>query len=315
MNLDDRMRAAHQRQLHDVANTVDQTPFVSPSESPIRRAVPAFALVAVAILAFVGARTLTSNGDVVVESTDQPSEQAPTPSTVESATDDVVDTTTTPPTTLATTTMAPPEESPEPTVTTTAAPPETSAIESDTTSADSDESASVQTTAPVDAGVPATEPQPTAPPTTLPPVIAEGVESIKCPSGQRARLENANLVYIGENQGWNRLDDLVDEQDAEFEFEAWEPGFPDPVTVEVVLDELISAVDVRVSQDPFTPVSGNIELEVFRGDEILDSFTIALDGMGGWREHTFSEPTLFDRFRITRRVETANIVEVLVCVE
>ena len=145
------------------------------------------------------------------------------------------------------------------------------------------------------------------------PAIALGVPSAKCPSGNRAELERAALSYIGANQGWGRLFNLVDEQDAEFEFEGWEPGFPDPVTVEIALDELVSAVDIRISQDPFTLRSGDIEIETFRGDELVESFVISIDGIGGWREHTFEEPSLLDRFRITRRAATADIMEVLVC--
>ena len=305
MNLDDRMRSAHQRQLDDVSRAVDGASFTPTSSSPIRRAAPALALVAVVALAFVGARSLIIDDEAIVGTVDQPTEQTSPPTT---GADIPADTSTS--TTAATTTTAPPDERlvPETSV------PEPVAPATTVAEAVATQPTVPETTNPPDSTAPpATEPAPTTT-STNPPAVATGVASAKCPSGFRAELENATLRYVTQNQGWGRLDDLVDEQDAEFEFEAWEPGFPDLVTVEVDLGELVSAVDIRVSQDPFTPVNGDIEIETFVGDELIESFTIALDGVDGWRDHTFTEPALLERFWITRRTETANITEVVVCV-
>ena len=340
MTLDDRMRSAHKQQVDTIAQSVAGATFTPPTVSPLRQVAPALALVAVATLAFFGLRQFTFD-ESAVEAAGQPAQLADPPAeeaieppepvavspedtttttTTTSTTTTTTSTTTTRPTTSSSTSL--PEEAvieeavvapalgeaetPSPS-TTTSIPTSTSSTAAPATTTTPSTTTSTPTTT--------TAQEPVVPPAAEaePPAIALGVPSAKCPSGNRAELERAALSYIGANQGWGRLFNLVDEQDAEFEFEGWEPGFPDPVTVEIALDELVSAVDIRISQDPFTLRSGDIEIETFRGDELVESFVISIDGIGGWREHTFEEPSLLDRFRITRRAATADIMEVLVC--
>lgn len=133
-----------------------------------------------------------------------------------------------------------------------------------------------------------------------------------CPSGLRARLEAAELSYVGANQGWGRKDDLVDEQDGPYYFEAWEPNHELPVTVEVALDQPVLAADIRVHQDPFIPVSGTITVSI-PGTDGEQEFGIDLSGTDGWRVHTFDEPITIERFTIRRETAQANIMEVMVC--
>jgi len=314
MNLDDRMRSAHKRQLDDISNDVAGASFAPKPASPLRQVAPTVALVAVAALAILGVRTLMDSNDAVVESIDEPAADAneavaDQPGTDQAAADGGEPT--------ASVAEAPASDE---VTTTTAVPDPPDHLDKDVGEPSTETfTTTTETTIAVDAAEttdpPATDPQ--SDQTDVPKLqpLAAGVPSVKCPSGSRAELENATLSYVGTNQGWNRLDDLVDEQDAEFEFEAWEPGYPDPVTVEVVLADPVSAVDIRVSQDPFTPVSGDIEFLALAGDELVETFTITLDGVDGWREHTFAKPTIIDRFRITRSTEAANIMEVLVCVD
>lgn len=334
MTLDDRMRSAHKQQVDTIAQSVAGATFTPPTVSPLRQAAPALALVAVATLAFFGLRQFTFDESAVeaagqpAQLADPPAEEAiepPEPVAVSpedtATTTTTTSTTTTRPTTSSSTSL--PEEAviEEAVVapalgeaetpsssTTTSIPTSTSSTAAPATTTTPSTTTSTPTTT-------TTAQEPVVPPAAEAelPAIALGVPSAKCPSGNRAELERAALSYIGANQGWGRLFNLVDEQDAEFEFEGWEPGFPDPVTVEIALDELVSAVDIRISQDPFTLRSGDIEIETFRGDELVESFVISIDGIGGWREHTFEEPSLLDRFRITRRAATADIMEVLVC--
>ena len=144
------------------------------------------------------------------------------------------------------------------------------------------------------------------------PVASGGVpiDLAVCPSGRRAPLEEATLRYVSVEQGWNRLDDLVDEQDGPYYLTDWEPGYPGTVSVEVVLAEAVEATAVRVAQNPFMEVAGTITVEV--AGQVR---SIALEGRGGWKEYRFIDPTTVDRFTITRNDERSNIIEVVVCVE
>ncbi len=151
---------------------------------------------------------------------------------------------------------------------------------------------------------------PTETDTTSGQELASGVANEVCPSGFRAELERADLRYLGDNRGWERKNDLTDEQDGPFYFTTWEPNYELPVTVEVVLDQPVSVLDLRVHQDPFTAVSGVISI-----DAADRQISVELSGTDGWRVHTFDEPTPLDRFTIRRDQREANVVEVLVCVD
>ena len=117
------------------------------------------------------------------------------------------------------------------------------------------------------------------------------------------------MVYLSEETGWNRKDDLIDEQDAQYYFNTWEPNFPGVVQVEVIMPQPVMATDLRVAQDPITEVSGVIDAEAAG-----HSIQFQLEGLGDWQVHTFDEPTLLDRFTLTRSEASANIVEVMICV-
>lgn len=145
------------------------------------------------------------------------------------------------------------------------------------------------------------------------PNLNGGVASTRCPSGYRALLETATLAYTTQNTGWDRLNNLVDEQDTTFTFEAWEPGYPLKVTVAVSLDQSVQAADIRVAQDPFTPVSGTIDITARLGGAAVESFGIELGGVNGWKAHSFVQPVTIDGFTITRSNIEANIMEVMIC--
>jgi hypothetical protein len=134
------------------------------------------------------------------------------------------------------------------------------------------------------------------------------VASSVCPSGYRAALERSSSRYVGDNQGWGRKDDLIDEQDGPYYFMAWEPNYPQPVTVEITLAQSVQAVEFRVFQDPFTAVDGDITIEAAGR-----RFDIALSGMDGWRSHVFDQPVTVDSFTVSRSQAEANIMEVMVC--
>ncbi len=145
--------------------------------------------------------------------------------------------------------------------------------------------------------------------TTLPPNLSYGVPNDVCPSGARAELEWAALQYVGTTRGWGRMEDLVDEQDGPFYFEGWEPGFTEPVSVQLILDEPVFATEVRVAQDPENPVSGTISIEAISAHEL------ELSGTGGWQVLSFDEPLLLDSLTIERSAEESNVMELIVCVE
>lgn len=151
-------------------------------------------------------------------------------------------------------------------------------------------------------------PTSTATPSPTPEPRDAGATTSVCASGRRAQLEFASLSYVTAATGWGRLYDLVDEQDGPYYFNAWEPGFTEPVTVELVLREPALAADIRVHQDPFTPVSGTIDIDV-------SGLTIAigLAGTDGWQVHDFGAPTLIERFTISRDAFEENVMEVMIC--
>lgn len=152
---------------------------------------------------------------------------------------------------------------------------------------------------------------PTATPTPEPtatPTYDQGAATTVCPSGRRASLERSTQTYTSALNGWGGSDHLVDEQNGPYYFQAWEPNFPDLVSVEVALDGQVLATDIRVFQDPFTPVAGEVEIVI--GSTV---YPIVLSGVDGWRVATFAEPMVLDRFEITRDATPENIMEVMIC--
>lgn len=147
---------------------------------------------------------------------------------------------------------------------------------------------------------------PTPSPTSIP--WPPGATTTVCPSGKRAELEFASLAYTSAETGWQRLYDLVDEQDGPHYFMAWEPGYGGPVTVQVTLAEPVLAADIRVFQDPFTPVEGAIDM-LAAGIPI----EIPISGVDGWRVFDFGSPTEVGEFSITRDRPEENIMEVMIC--
>lgn len=319
MNLDDRMRSAHKRQLDDITNHTRGSTFTARPTPVLQRSAPVLVVVVVAMIAFFGIRAVVDDGATTIESADSVdlNTASTTPDSPEGGDGEApveeLPTTTTDREYITTTTVwdedasssntAPPEETPQPEET---AQPQESSAPTETT-------IPVETTVPEQTTVPI---ETTVPETTTPAVVVDpGLPSVKCPSGQRAPLELAALRYVGPNVGWNRLDDLVDEQDTEFTFEAWEPGYPDEVTVEVTLNQPVDAVDIRVAQDPFTPVSGDIEISTFFEGDLVDTFLLPLSGTDGWIANEFATTARIDQFTITRDGVSENIMEVLVCVE
>lgn len=120
----------------------------------------------------------------------------------------------------------------------------------------------------------------------------------------------ATLSYVGDDIGWDRKHMLVDEQDATGRWMAWEPGYANEVTVEVVLDAPVPVTDIRLAQDPFREMDGVITLGV-NGN----SYALQLGGIGGWQVQTFGAGTSVDRFTLSRASVASDIMEVLVCVE
>ncbi len=305
MSLDDRLRGAYRRQVEEVQRDLD----TRPAAVPIRRnemgtglrlagIAAALMLVAVGALAVTGLGEDTS-GSIRTDAGDSAAVDEPAPSSTDEPTT-TVPTTTPPTTTISTarpTTIPPSTAAP-------AASEGTGTSETVPTTAPStsvggeDSSTTVQTSE--------------APATTdsTAPIVSGGVASTVCPSRARAELERAATRYVGENRGWGRKDDLVDEQDGPYYFMAWEPNYELPVTVEIILDEPVLATDIRVFQDPFTPVSGTISIEVAG-----EAAAIELSGTDGWRVHNFAQPILVDRFTIGRDAVESNIMEVVLCVE
>lgn len=201
---------------------------------------------------------------------------------------------------------------PDPTATLDAAPPAATSVATSPTptSTPAPTSSPVPTASatPIPTATPAPTATATAVPTPTPEPFDEGVLTATCPNGRRAQLELASLAYSSANTGWGRLFNLVDEQDGPYYFLAWEPGYELAVTVEITLQEPALASDIRVHQDPYTPVAGAIGVTA-SGVAI----EIPLSGVDGWRVHDFSPPIELRSFTITRDASTENIMEVVVC--
>ncbi len=305
MSIDDRLREAHQERLEHVSAAADSTSFTPADSTGGARLAVAAALIVLAGLT-AGAWLLQRSPTTPVDVADP----NPTLTTVAPIQPDSPPTTTGPSTTTSAPTTTTATTAPSSTPSTDGQPPE-----NDSDTQDSATTVPATTTPPTTpTPTPTTTPPPTTSSPTTIPTPNPGVASARCPSGHRAVLEDATLTYVGENEGWGRLADLVDEQDTQFTFEAWEPGYPNEVTVSVALDEPVLAVDIRVAQDPFTPVSGLIEITATLNGQELERFDIELEGVDGWKAHSFEPPQLLDGFTITRRNAEANIMEVMVCV-
>ncbi len=281
MSLDDRMRQAYGRQLDDVRQRVGPLDSLTPP-GPARPSGPgagARVLAIAAAIAVVGAGVAVMAGLVADRSTPLVTD----PAAVGSTTDDTPQPTTSEPVIQVETTIA------EPTTPTTA-PDRAADGVADGTEAEAGTGTDTDGTTEIE--------------------LAAGVGNDVCPTGLRAELELATTRYVGDTTGWNRKDDLIDEQDGPFYFQAWEPGFDRPVEVEIVLDQPVLATEIRVAQDPYTPVAGAITVTIDGRSE-----PIGLDGTGGWRVLPLAQPTIVDRLTVGRDQAEANIVELLVCVE
>lgn len=280
MNLDDRMRQAYGRQLDDVRRRVgpldavtspDSVTSLETAASPEPQR-PSGPGAGVRVLAIAAAIAVVGAGLAVMAG----------------LVDDRSTPTVTDPAAIGSTSEAPPPTTTEPVirVETTTSPPTTPAT-----------------------GRPTSEP--TSEPTTEPEIgLAAGIVNQVCPSGLRAELELATTTYVGEATGWNRKDDLIDEQDGPFYFQAWEPGYDGPVEVEIVLEQPVLAAEIRVAQDPYTPVAGAITVTIDGRSDPIE-----LDGTGGWRVLRLDEPTVLDRLTVRREQAEANIVELLICTD
>lgn len=118
------------------------------------------------------------------------------------------------------------------------------------------------------------------------------------------------MRYVSANTGWDRLYDLVNEQDGPYYFGGWEPNYPNQVQVEILLQDTVLASQIRVAQHPFDPVSGDINISAAGID-----FSLTLSGIDGWQAYTFDPPVELDAFTVERNDVNSNIVEVLVCTE
>lgn len=296
MNLDDRLRSAQQKQVRAInthlrSEGLDRAPTAADG-GPIgsgRRWMLLAATGAVAAVVAVFAVPLLAPEPDTVSTIDDVS----TSTSVETTTSTPTESTTT---TTETTTAAP----------TTAATADTATAEDTTTTATDTSTVPTTSTAPTTAtSTPATSTS-----STTAVALAEPKPTTVCPSGFRAPLEMAGVLYLSEDIGWNRKDDLIDEQDSQYYYEAWEPNYPGIVQVEVVMPKPVMATELRVAQDTASEVSGVIDAEA-AGQAIK----FQLEGLGGWQVHAFDEPTLLDRFTLTRSGTDANIVEVMVCVD
>ncbi len=296
-NLDERLRAAHQRQLTRTKLEVEGVQFLEEHTTLALgpRVLAAAAAVLIVGLGSLGLVRLLGNDNPNIEATGTPepttAHDTTTQPDIESTTSD-----TNGGSTLSTVVSTSPTSSD---IAGNESEPGDPGVTTSTAAAPGDRT----TTAP-----PTSEPDQSTD-TPLPVATAAGVANTVCPTGKRAALERATLSYIGQNEGWGRLNDLVDEQDGPHYFEAWEPGYPNPVTVLVVLDQPVVASEIRVAQDPFTPVAGTITLEAM-GQE----FALELEGTDGWAVAGFTSQVL-DRFTITRSDRQSNVMEVLVCVD
>lgn len=310
MSLDDRLRGAYHRQLEDVQQRVESEPQRESSglmPGPRRRPAGRVLAVAAALgVILAGAAVLnrvladTEVSSLQTEAADdggsgvaEGQERSDRPLT------EPRPTTTAAPTAAATDTTAS-------SGVTATSPPSASA----STDQEAGQETAVSTSTPLTGAVPATVPPSSSGRPSDDTETARGVSNDVCASGFRAELEWAAVRYVGDNRGWGRKDDLVDEQDGPFYFQAWEPNYELPVSVEIILNEPVLATDVRVAQDPFTPVAGIITVEA--ADQ---RFEIELSGTDGWRVHTFDTPTVIDRLTIGRDARESNIMEVLLCVE
>lgn len=281
MSLDDRLRGAYQRHYDDVRRRVDEGRLDTTERPRERRAIlaPRIAVLAAVAAVAIGSALLFSSlvdaDGAGIETGPAAGDGGQTTSVIEAE----PTTTTAPPTT---TLVSEPTEPPTP------EPPATNTTPT--------------TIDPPSSELPADQPLP-----------GPSRPSDVCPSGFRAPLEQAVTSYVGPNQGWGRKDDLIDEQDGPNRFEAWEPGYPDEVVVEVALADPVIATDIRVAQDPFTPVDGVITIRV--EGAAAQPIELLLSGTEGWRVHTFDEPLVVTRFTIGREQAESNIMEVLVCVE
>lgn len=348
MNLDDRLSAAHKQRLAEAHDDFDQAGR-PPFQAPRRRAgaqlvAAAAAVIVLAIGVFAlsnsqsepepldltvapvattvtdddgsdrGERTLDDGDDIdaTTSALDEPTPTAPpTPAPTPSPTPTAVPD---PPTRPDDAAVAVPDPTATPAVEPTPTQPPAASPTPEPIASPTALPAATATSTPTATPTPTPEPTATSTPTptAIPeptPAYATGVANAVCPSGSRAELEFASLRYVGENTGWGRLGDLVDEQDGPFYFETWEPGYPLPVTVEVALTQPVLATELRIAQDPFTEVAGSVDFSAG-----TTSFSLTMSGVDGWQVHTFAEPTVIERFTITRDQPSENVMEVLICV-
>lgn len=300
MTLEDRLQRGFDQHDADTANRLGAPDALPPFEPRPRGLAVPVASVAVGIAVLVAVGALLIGRPTIVGEDLSPASPSITTSPTTTEPSPTSTTTTSSDNEAVTTLVAPAAEA---TVT------EPSSVASTTTTA--------PTTTEPTTTEPTTAPTTTAPTTTAPtsstpetPATYVAIANSECASGFRAPLEQATLRYVGANQGWGRIADLVDEQDGPFYFEAWEPGYPDDVTVEVALAEPVRATEIRVAQDPFTPVSGAIDI-----DSAIGSGAIQLSGTEGWRSLELPTTSLLTSFTIRRDAESENVMEVLVCVQ
>ncbi len=321
MNIDDRLRSAQRGQLdavrdHVTANGLARPPARPQRPSPGRLVFLAAAVVVVAVAGGLVVPQITQNRQDRLEMVTSVDAATPSPEPAEQAT---TEQTTTIPTTVnsaeaeSTVSTALTAEQTETTassesaVTTSAEPGTTSggdgttssAVSSPTSTAPNGTSSQSTTSASSSTSTPADDV-----------ALAQPVANLVCPSGYRAPLERAGTIYLSDETGWKKKDSLIDEQDGPHYYTEWEPNFEGFVAVEVVLPKPVMATDIRVAQNPFVEVGGTLNLEAAG-----NSFTLELQGMGGWVVHEFDEPTRLDRFTIERDNIKTNIVEVLICVD
>jgi hypothetical protein len=141
-------------------------------------------------------------------------------------------------------------------------------------------------------------------------VAAPSRPNSRCASGTQADLSDAVTSYVGANQGWGRKKDLIDEQGSATPWNAWEPGYSDPVTVKISWSPAIRVDRVLIARNVFGPSAGIVDVVLGNGATASADLGTTT---GQWlpKEMAAADQT---SLQITRNAANENITEIVLCV-
>jgi hypothetical protein len=134
------------------------------------------------------------------------------------------------------------------------------------------------------------------------------VASSKCPSGFQVALDPSMTTYGSVDHGWERKNDLVNEQQSNNPWSSWEPGYDKPVTVNIGWGAGIEVDSLYLARDTGNGATGTIGVLT-----VAQNVPVNLGASAdGWLPVPLTRATMWS-ISLTRLSSTSNISEVLVC--